>query len=76
MKKYQQLLIIALGLLSFVSFLIYKHEYDRLRHVLQVLEVFGSPPPPQVSVPPLQRNEEIPEPPPAPVESQVILNDV
>jgi len=46
MKKYHQLLITALGLLSFISFLIYKHEYDRLRHVLQVLEVFGSPPPP------------------------------
>jgi len=26
--------------------LIYKHEYDRLRTVLEVLEVFGSPPPP------------------------------
>lgn len=46
MKKYQQLLIAALGLLSFISFLIYKHEYDRLRNVLEVLEVFGSPPPP------------------------------
>jgi hypothetical protein len=46
MKKYQQLLIVSLGLLSFISFLIYKHEYDRLRNVLEVLEVFGSPPPP------------------------------
>ena len=44
MRKYQQLLIISLGLLSFICFLIYKHEYDRLRNVLQVLEVFGSPP--------------------------------
>lgn len=46
MKKYQQLLIVSLGLVSFICFLIYKHEYDRLRNVLEVLEVFGSPPPP------------------------------
>ncbi len=46
MKKYHQLLIVSLGVLSFISFLIYKHEYDRLRNVLEVLEVFGSPPPP------------------------------
>ncbi|CAL8133675.1 unnamed protein product [Orchesella dallaii] len=45
MKKYQQLLIVSLGLVSFICFLIYKHEYDRLRNVLEVLEVFGSPPP-------------------------------
>lgn len=45
MKKYQQLLILSLGILSFISFLIYKHEYDRLRNVLSVMEVFGSPPP-------------------------------
>jgi len=44
MKKYQQLLIVSLGLVSFVCFLIYKHEYDRLRNVLEVLEVFGAPP--------------------------------
>lgn len=46
MKKYQQLLIVSLGLVSFICFLIYKHEYDRLRNVLEVLEVFGSPPAP------------------------------
>jgi len=45
MKKYQQLLVTSLGLVSFIFFLIYKHEYDRLRNVLEVLEVFGSPPP-------------------------------
>jgi len=48
MKKYHQLLIVSLGVLSFISFLIYKHEYDRLRNVLEVLEVFGSPPPPAI----------------------------
>lgn len=46
MKKYQQLLIVSLGLVSFICFLIYKHEYDRLRNVLEVLEVFGTPPSP------------------------------
>lgn len=43
MKKYQQLMIVSLGLVSFICFLIYKHEYDRLRNVLEVLEVFGTP---------------------------------
>jgi hypothetical protein len=44
MRKYQQLLIGALGLISFICFLIYKHEYDRLRYVLENLNVFGNPP--------------------------------
>jgi len=54
MRKYQQLLIGALGIVSFVCFLIYKHEYDRLRYVMENLSIFGSPPsvvpPPDVNI--------------------------
>jgi len=44
MRKYQQLFILALGIVSFICFLIYKHEYDRLRYVVENLEIFGNPP--------------------------------
>jgi len=44
MRKYQQLFIAGLGLLSFIFFLIYKHEYDRLRYVMENLNIFGNPP--------------------------------
>jgi len=52
MKKYKQLCILALGIVSLVLFLIYKHEYDRLRYVIENLEVFGNPPPDQLQHPP------------------------
>jgi len=43
MKKYYQLVLLVLSAISIVCFVIYKHEYDRLRKVLEVLDVFGSP---------------------------------
>jgi len=48
MRKYQQLFILALAIVSFICFLIYKHEYDRLRYVVENLEIFGNPPPSSV----------------------------
>lgn len=42
MRKYYQLVLFILSIVSLVCFLIYKHEYDRLRNVLEVLNVFGS----------------------------------
>ena len=43
MKKYYQLILLVLSAISIISFVIYKHEYDRLRKVLEVLDVFGTP---------------------------------
>ena len=43
MKKYSKLLLGLLAAVSSLCFLIYKYRYDRLYHVMQVLEVFGSP---------------------------------
>lgn len=43
MKKYHQLLLLALSLISIFCFLFYKHQYDRLRKVLEVLDFFGPP---------------------------------
>lgn len=42
MRKYYQLILFILSVVSLVCFVIYKHEYDRLRNVLEVLNVFGS----------------------------------
>ena len=43
MKKYSKLLLGLLAAVSSLCFIIYKYRYDRLYHVMQVLEVFGSP---------------------------------
>jgi len=43
MKKYSKLLLGLLAAVSSLCFLVYKYRYDRLYHVMQVLEVFGSP---------------------------------
>lgn len=43
MKKYYQLLLLIFSIVSILSFVFYKHEYDRLRKVLEVLDVFGTP---------------------------------
>ena len=43
MKKYSKLLLGLMAAVSSLCFLIYKYRYDRLYHVMQVLEVFGSP---------------------------------
>ncbi|KAK6630647.1 hypothetical protein RUM43_014632 [Polyplax serrata] len=43
MKKYQQLLLVILSVFSFSCLLIYRHEYNKLRYVLEVLNFFGTP---------------------------------
>jgi hypothetical protein len=43
MRKYQQAFVTVLACVSTVLLLVYKHEYDRVRGVLEVLEVFGDP---------------------------------
>ena len=43
MKKYSKLLLGLMAAVSSLCFIIYKYRYDRLYHVMQVLEVFGSP---------------------------------
>lgn len=43
MRKYSQLLLLILSAISILCFVFYKHEYDRLRKVLEVLDFFGSP---------------------------------
>lgn len=41
MRKYYQLLLFVLSAISILCFVFYKHEYDRLRKVLEVLDFFG-----------------------------------
>ena len=43
MKKYTKLVLALVAVVSSLAFIIYKYRYDRLYHVMQVLEVFGSP---------------------------------
>lgn len=43
MRKYQQLLLIIISVISIISLVQYRNEYLRLRYVLQVLNFFGSP---------------------------------
>ena len=43
MKKYTKLVLAVVAVISSLCFVIYKYRYDRLYHVMQVLEVFGSP---------------------------------
>lgn len=43
MKKYQQLILVILSIFSFVSLLIYRHEYNKLHYVLEVFNFFGTP---------------------------------
>ncbi|KAA0203983.1 hypothetical protein HAZT_HAZT009128 [Hyalella azteca] len=45
MRKYQQLTLAIMAVVSFVAFIYYKHEYERLRYTLQYMETFGEPPP-------------------------------
>lgn len=42
MKKFVQLCLIILSVISIALFFYYKHEYNRLRTVLEVLDTFGS----------------------------------
>lgn len=43
MKKYYQLALVLISLVSVVTLLFYRHEYNRLRYVLEVLNFFGKP---------------------------------
>lgn len=43
MRKYYQLLLFLLSAVSILCFVFYKHEYDRLKKVLEVLDFFGTP---------------------------------
>ncbi|XP_050293725.1 uncharacterized protein LOC126734233 [Anthonomus grandis grandis] len=43
MKKYQRLLLIIISIISLSLFLVYRHQYNRLRHVLEVFNFFGTP---------------------------------
>ncbi|XP_063239020.1 uncharacterized protein LOC134540291 [Bacillus rossius redtenbacheri] len=43
MKKYYQLALVIISIVSVVSLLFYRHEYNRLRYVLEVLNFFGKP---------------------------------
>lgn len=43
MKKYQQFILVVLSILSLISLLFYRHEYNKLRYVLEVLNFFGTP---------------------------------
>lgn len=44
MRKYQQLALTIIAVVSLVAFLFYKHEYERLRYTLEYLDTFGQPP--------------------------------
>lgn len=43
MKKYYRLILVAVSAFSLISLLFYRHEYNRLRYVLEVLNFFGKP---------------------------------
>lgn len=43
MKKYHQLLLLAVSIASLTLFLVYRHEYNRLHYVLEVFNFFGQP---------------------------------
>lgn len=43
MKKYHQLLLLAVSVTSLTLFLVYRHEYNRLHYVLEVFNFFGQP---------------------------------
>lgn len=43
MKKYHQLLLLIVSVISLSLFLIYRHEYNRLHYVLEVFNFFGQP---------------------------------
>ncbi|PSN50974.1 hypothetical protein C0J52_07627 [Blattella germanica] len=43
MRKYYQLALVIISCVSVVTLLFYRHEYNRLRYVLEVLNFFGKP---------------------------------
>lgn len=42
MRKYYQAILLVTAVVSLVSLLIYRHEYNKLRYVLEVFNYFGS----------------------------------
>ena len=48
MRKYKTLALTIIAVVSFILFVIYKHEYDKLHYTLESLEVFGQPPQPGI----------------------------
>lgn len=45
MRKYYQAILAVTAVVSLVSLLIYRHEYNKLRYVLEVFNYFGKPGP-------------------------------
>lgn len=43
MRKYYQVLLLVTAVISVISLLIYRHEYNRLHYVLEVFNYFGDP---------------------------------
>ncbi|XP_076762600.1 uncharacterized protein LOC143430320 [Xylocopa sonorina] len=43
MRKYYQAALVVTAVVSLVSLLIYRHEYNKLRYVLEVFNYFGKP---------------------------------
>lgn len=55
MKKYHQLILLVISVISLSLFLIYRHEYNRLHYVLEVFNFFGQP----CNISNLQQTEDI-----------------
>ncbi|XP_012536808.1 uncharacterized protein LOC105836951 [Monomorium pharaonis] len=45
MRKYYQAALAVIAVISLISLLIYRHEYNKLRYVLEVFNYFGKPGP-------------------------------
>lgn len=43
MRKYYQAALVVIAIVSLVSLLFYRHEYNKLRYVLEVFNYFGKP---------------------------------
>lgn len=43
MRKYYQAALVIIAIMSLVSLLFYRHEYNKLRYVLEVFNYFGKP---------------------------------
>lgn len=50
MRKYYQAILAVTAIVSLVSLLIYRHEYNKLRYVLEVFNYFGKPGPRRADV--------------------------
>ncbi|KAJ8673421.1 hypothetical protein QAD02_004683 [Eretmocerus hayati] len=48
MRKYYQAALLITAVVSLVSLLFYRHEYNRLRYVLEVFDYFGKPYPERI----------------------------